>query len=244
MANKFDKIKKVFNIKNTMTLIAPVIMLILLITATGAWFVLSRNAGVNLFSGKVSQWDLVVSDTPGGEPISDGDTLTIGFAEFTNVTSKVMAPGTYGTIDFYIRTTTSVTTDYAVFIDKSGLKFNAYSEDAGTDAKIQEELAANSEMLQKHIRFYMDEDFTKEVNMTEPLTGSIAPNSEDKVTIYWYWLYDGTGNVPSELTDEADIQQFLTQWDMDDCFISDNQDKLEGNIDIHVTASQQKPKER
>lgn len=244
MANKFNKIKKVFNSKNTMIIIAPIIMLILLITATGAWFVLSRNAGVDLFSGKVSQWDLVVSDTPGGEPISDGDTLEISFAEFTNVTSKVMAPGTYGTVDFYIRTTTDATTDYSVYIDKSGLMLNAYSDDADTSAKIQEEIAANSEMLQNHIRFYMDEDLTREVNMTEPFTGSIAPNSEDKVTIYWYWLYDGTDNVPSELTDEADIQQFLTQWDMDDCFISDNQDKLVGNIEIHVAASQQEPKER
>lgn len=242
MANKFDRIKKIFNIKNTMIIIAPVIMLILLITATGAWFVLSRNAGVDIFSGKVSEWDLVISDTPGGEQLADGDMLEIGFKEFTNVSSKVMAPGTYGTIDLYIRTTTSVTTDYAVYIDKSGLEFNAYSDNAVTNAEIQAEIADNTAMLQNHIKFYMDEDLTKEVNMTEPLKGTLKPNSEDKVTIYWYWVYDGTDYVPSELTDEADIQQFLLDWDLDDCFISDNQDKLEGTIEIHVAASQQEPK--
>ncbi len=218
---------KVFNKKKAIMIIIPVLIIVLIPVIVGAWYILSKNAGVNMFGGKMSQWDLIVSDTPGGDPISEDDLLKINVDEFTNVTSGVMAPGTYGTIDLYIRTTSDVVSEYAIYVDKTGLK-----------------LDDKSQMLQNHIKFYMDNSFTQEVDMNTPLVGSIDKGKEVKATIYWYWVYDGTNDIPANLTSEAEIQEFLRQWDLDDCYISDNQDKLSGGLEIYVSAYQQEPNKR
>ena len=96
-------------------------------------------------------------------------------------------------------------------------------------------------MLQNHIRFYQDAEHTIELSMTSPIKGELKANEEVKVSIYWYWLYDGNEAIPEDLTDEDEIQSFLKQWDLDDNFISNNSDKLSGAIDVSVFASQQKP---
>ena len=241
MTKENNKINKIPGKKYVLIFTMPVILLILLISATGAWFVLSRNARVDLFDGKISEWDLVVSDTPGGPPITDGQNIKLNYTDFTNVSKGVMAPGTYGTINLYIRTSTNVVTDYAVYIDRTGLKLDAYSGTSLTPEEIERQKEANSRMLQEHFRFYLDSDFTREVNMSEPITGTLAPGHEDKITIYWYWLYDGENNIPEDLADEEEIEAFLRQWDLYDCFISDHSDRLSGDIEIHVTATQQIP---
>lgn len=235
--------EKVFNKKKAIMIIIPILIIALIPVGVGAWYILSRNAGVDMFGGKMSRWDLIVSDTPGGDPISEDDLLKINVDEFTNVTSGVMAPGTYGTIDLYIRTTSDVVSEYAIYIDKTGLRLDAYDSTA-TGNEIQKQKDDNSKMLQNHIKFYTDKSFTQEVNMNTPLVGSISAGKEVKATIYWYWVYDGTDDVPSNLTSQADIQAFLRQWDLDDCYISDNQDKLAGGLEIYVSAYQQEPNKR
>ena len=235
--------EKGFTKKKAIMILIPVLILVVVPVSVAAWYILSRNAGVNMFGGKMSKWDLIVSDTPGGDPIEEGEFLKINVDEFTNVTSGVMAPGTYGTIDLYIRTTSDVVSEYAIYVDKTKLRLDAYDSTA-TGSEIQEQKDANSKMLQKHIKFYTDSTFTKEVDMDTPLVGSIELGKEAKATIYWYWVYDGSDDVPSNITNDADIQDFLYQWDLDDCFISDNQDKLSGNLEVYVSAYQQEPNKR
>ncbi len=235
------KIRKIFNSKSAMVIITPVIMLILLFAATGAWYVLSRDTAVEVFNGKMSQWDFIISATPGGEPIREGENLQINIKNFVNVTDEVLAPGTYGTFEFYIRTTTDVTTDYQVYIDKSGLRLDVASDNAVTPDDIQAEKDANSLMLQKHFKFYADKEMTQEIDRVTPMRGSIPPNSEVKATVYWCWLYDGSDCVPENITDELEIQEFLRNWDLEDCFISDNRDFVSGMVDISVSATQQLP---
>ena len=241
MVVRLKKIKNIINSKNAMIIISAVIMLILLISATIAWFVLSRDARIDLFSNKISEWDFVVSDTPGGPPISEDTVLKFNVDEFINVTSGVMAPGTSGSIDLYLRTSTDVVTEYALFLDNAGLRLDAYSDNATTDEEIQAEKDANSEMLRNHIRFYQDAEHTKELSMTEPIKGELKPNEEVKVSIYWYWLYDGNEAISSEMIDEDESQAVLRKWDLNDNFISDNLDKISGTIDISVFATQQRP---
>ena len=211
-----------------MIIISAVIMLILLISATIAWFALARDARISLFSNKISEWDFIVSDSPGGDPISENSVLEFRVDEFINVREGIMAPGTSGSIDLYVRTSTDVVTEFALYLDNTGLRFDAYSDEAITDEEIQAEKDANSEMLRNHIRFYQDEEHTKELSMTEPIKGELKPDEEVKVSIYWYWLFDGTSDIPSDMTDETEIQTFLRQWDLEDNFISDNQDKISG----------------
>ena len=235
------KIRKIFNSKSAMTIITPVIMLILLFAATGAWYVLSRDTAVEVFNGKMSQWDFVISATPGGEPIAEDEKLQIDFMKFTNVSTDVLAPGTYGSFEFYIRTTTDVTTDYLVYIDKSNLRLDVASDNAVTPEEIQAEKDANSLMLQKHFKFYADKEMTQEINSVTPMSGSIPPNSEVKATVYWCWLYDGSDCIPDSITDEAKKQEFLYAWDLEDCFISDNRVFASGMVGISVAAAQQNP---
>ncbi len=217
--------KKIFNKKNSIAILITAIVITLIPVGVGAWYILSRNAGVNMFGAKISQWDLIISDTPGGKPLKDGDSIDIKVSDFVNVTSGVMAPGTYGTIDLYVRTTSDTVSEFAIYIDESQLK-----------------LGDDYEIIQKHFKFYTDETFTKEVNMKEPLVGSISPNKEVKATVYWYWAYDGSDDIPTNLTTQAEIDKFLYEWDLEDCFISDNQDKLGGNLHVYVSAYQQEPK--
>lgn len=235
------KIRKIFNSKSAMIIITPVIMLILLFAATGAWYVLSRDTAVEVFNGTISKWDFVISATPGGEPIAEDEVLNIDFMEFTNVTSDTLAPGTYGTFEFYIRTTTGVTTDYQVFIDKSDLRLDVASSNAVTPENIQAEKDANSLMLQKHFKFYADKEMTQEIDMINPMRGTVPPNSEVKATVYWCWLYDGSNSVPEGITDEAQIREFLLEWDLEDCFISENREFASGHVGVSVTATQQVP---
>lgn len=224
-----------------MAIITPVIMLILLFAATGAWYVLSRDTAVEVFNGTMSQWDFVISATPGGEPIEEGEVLQMNFTEFANVTSGVLAPGTYGTFEFYIRTTTDVATDYLVYIDKSGLRLDVASANAVTPEQIQAEKDANSIMLQKHFKFYADKDMTQEIDTVNPMSGTVPPNSEVKATVYWCWLFDGSDSVPEGIANETEIKSFLYQWDLEDCFISDNREFASGQVGISVAATQQVP---
>jgi hypothetical protein len=217
--------KKIFNRKNTIAIIIAALVITLIPVVVGAWYILSRNAGVNIFGAKISQWDLIVSDTPGGEQLKDGEVVDIKVSEFTNVTSGVMAPGTYGTIDLYIRTTSDTVSEFAIYIDESQLR-----------------LGDDYEIIQKHFKFYADETLTKEISVDTPLVGSISPNKEVKATIYWYWVYDGSDDIPANLTSQAEIDKFLREWDLEDCFISENQDKLGGNLQVYVSAYQQEPK--
>lgn len=240
MIAKLKKVKEKINSKNLMILISAVVMLILLISATVAWFVLSRDAKINLFNNKISEWDFIVSDTSGGEPISDSSVLNFNIDEFVNVKNKAMAPGTYGSFDLYIRTSTDVVTEYTLFLDNTGLRLEVYSDDAQNDEEKEAEKEENSSMLRKHIRFYQDEQHTKELNMTEPLKGQLQANTEEKVTIYWYWLYDGSDEISDDMTQE-EKEEFLRKWDLEDNFISDNKDKLSGTVNISVFASQQIP---
>lgn len=236
-----SKIRKIFNSKSTIMIITPVLMLILLFAATGAWYVLSRDTAVEVFNGTMSQWDFVISTTPGGEPITENDVLELEFTKFANVTSDTLAPGTYGTIEFYIRTTTAVTTDYLIYIDKAALRLDVASENAITPEDIQAEKDANSLMLQKHFKFYADKEMTQEIDSLNPMRGSLSPNSEVKATIYWCWVYDGRNSIPDNITNDTDKLAFLQAWDLEDCFISDNREYASGKIGISVTASQQVP---
>jgi hypothetical protein len=217
--------KKIFNRKNTIAIIIAALVITLIPVVVGAWYILSRNAGVNMFGAKISQWDLIVSDIPGGEQLKNGEVVDIKVSEFTNVTSGVMAPGTYGTIDLYIRTTSDTVSEFAIYIDESQLR-----------------LGDDYEIIQKHFKFYADETLAKEISVDTPLVGSIRPNKEVKATIYWYWVYDGSDDIPANLTSQTEIDKFLREWDLEDCFISENQDKLGGNLQVYVSAYQQEPK--
>ena len=207
-------------------LIVILIALVAMIPVTvSAWYVLSRNAGVNMFGGKISQWDLIVSDTPGGKPIGDGELVNLNFKEYSNINANVMAPGTSGTIDLYIRTNSDVFSQYAIYLDESQLC-----------------LGDDFEIIQKHFKFYMDEALTKEINLENPMIGEVAPNKEVKATIYWCWVYDGSDDIPKNLTKQEDIAEFLLEWDKEDCYISDNRELLGGELQIYVNAYQQEPK--
>lgn len=215
-----EKAKKILNQKNIMILISMAILVILMISATIAWFVLSRSTSVGGIGSKISEWDFIVSKESGGSPIGKDETLDFNVDSFLNVTTGKMAPGTTGTIDLYVRTTTDVVTGYQLYVDKTELSMLIDQEHDYSD------------ILKKHLIFYTDNTYTTEITDNQPLTGTLKKNQEKKVTIYWKWPYEGDEIMPNTIVDSKEIEAFLKQYDEEDNLISQYRNYISGDIKI------------
>ncbi len=224
-----EKVKKIFNQKHVMMLISMAILVIMLISATIAWFVLSRTASVNSFGGKISEWDFLISKTSGGSPIRPNETLDFKVDDVLNVKKGKMAPGTTGTIEFYIKTTTDVVTAYRVYVDKSKLSMKV------------DDKHDYSDILKKHIVFYTDDTYQTEISEKEPFTGTLKQNEEKKIVLYWKWPYDGSEIMPDTIVDEKEIKEYLKQYDEEDNLISEKRNYISGNIGITAYGVQEEP---
>lgn len=224
-----EKAKKILNQKNIMILISLTILVILMISATIAWFVLSRTVSVEEIGNKISEWDFVVSKQSGGNPIGQNETLDFNVDSFLNVSQGKMAPGTTGTIEFYVRTTTDVVTAYRVYVDKTELSMLVDDEHDYSD------------ILKKHLIFYTDNTYTTEITDDKPLIGTLTKNQEKKVVVYWKWPYEGDEIMPDTLVDSEEIEAFLKQYDEEDCLISKYRSYISGNIKITAYGVQAEP---
>lgn len=219
----FEKLQK-----SSFAMISLLLIIILLVAVTVTWFVLGTHANVNELTGKVSDWDLIVSTTSMGDPITDDDKLVLNVDDFTNVTNGKLAPGTTGTIEFYARSNSDVVAGCSITLDKSALTL----EGDGTDY---------SEVLQNHLRFYTDDTYTTEIDMENAYTAEITMGEEKKITVYWRWLYEGDEIMPDTITAPEDIKTFLKNYDDEDCLISKYRDSISGNIVLNINAYGKEP---
>ena len=244
-----ENIKVFFN-KNSKIIISIVVLLIMLVAATVAWYVLNATSRIEEFSGKISEWDFIVSDTPGGRQITENDVVLVKMNKFTNVKEGRMAPGTFGYSTLYIRAT-DIVTGYAITLDSSTLTFKIPVE--GNDLSnenIDLPQITTSEsgayydftyLLDKHFRFYEDAECVQEIKMNEPAMGELTPNVEKAVNIYWKWLYDGSDSIPEDITDVNLKKEFLLKWDYEDNFISKYKQYIDGSIKIVAVGTQSEP---
>lgn len=224
-----EKAKKIINQKHVMMLISMAILVIMLISATIAWFVLSRTASVESFGGKISEWDFLISKRSGGSPIRPNETLDFKVDDFLNVKKGKMAPGTTGTIEFYVKTTTDVVTAYRVYVDKSELSM------------IVDDKHDYSDILKKHIVFYTDDTYQTEISEEHPFTGTLKQNEEKKIVLYWKWPYEGSEIMPDTIVDDEEIEAYLKEYDEEDGLISKYRNYISGNIGIIAYGVQEEP---
>lgn len=236
--------------KNIKLIISIIVLLIMLVAATVAWYVLSNSASIENFSSKMSEWDFIVSKTSNGEAINENDTFELNIANFNNVENGKMAPGTYGYITLYIRAS-SLVTGYAISLDDTNLTFKVPNTvDLATEGVTLSNSTNNvesdnstidcTELISKHFKFYSDEECTKEITKDSPYIGILQPNVEQPVKIYWKWLYNGTASAES-ITDEAEKETFMTNWDNEDNFILKYKEHIQGNVKVTACGTQAEP---
>ena len=172
-----------------------------------------------------------------GTPLETDEAIDIlaNSIQANEVGAGKLAPGSYGSIDLYVRTSTDVASDYYLTLDKANLKINI---DTLNDPNYTTEQL--TEILHNHIKFYADDTYTQEVDLVNPITGALALGQEEKVTIYWVWHYDGTFLCEDTMTDE-EKNQIMNQYDEEDVVISDYKEYIEGSIRIAVAGTQLQP---
>ncbi len=205
--DKAKRVKDKLTSRNTLTSISCVILLILLIASTVAWYVLNRTGTGRINGTDVSQWDFVVSTEPdAAHPINGGDTIDV--FERSIATAEVeqgkLAPGISGSFKLYISCSSDVASHYALLINKEDLIVDISSDTSAQASATalgidQDDLTG---YLQEHIRFYKDSRLTEEITALSPLEGDIDIQddsiknangiAEVAVDVYWRWEYDGT----------------------------------------------------
>lgn len=218
--------------KSSMLMISVAIAVILLVAVTVTWFTLGMQVKVEGIGGKVSEWDFIVSLTPDGPQIGENDRISFEVDDFTNVTQGKMAPGTTGTITFYVRTTSDVVAGCQIYLDKSGLTMKV---DEDNDY---------SEILRNHLKFYADAAYTEEIDMTVPMDVEVAIGESKEIVIYWKWPYEGDEIMPEDITEPEAVAQFMKNYDDEDCLISRYRDNIAGNITLSLSAVSKEPEAR
>lgn len=207
--NFFQSMKEIFrdwDLK-VMSYVMLVVTATCVITATVAWFTFSVSASVQNMEIKTGDAEIIkVAVVTEGE---DVDTIratgkepeaTITMPVFTGVTqteenTKVLAPGTYGSVTLYI---TPLKTDITAckilpsFFGSDGEEYGLtyLNQDLTDDEKLVIE-----QLVRGHILFFSEYDEeTKEYSglITEdsPVQYKLNKNVENQITIYWYWPYE------------------------------------------------------
>ncbi len=237
--NEKKEEKRIHKKKHVMSAVSAVILLILLITASVAWFALQRSGIIEGIGTKVSEWDFIVSLESMGEPLEHDQSIDIlaNSIKTNEIGKGKLAPGSYGSIDLYIRNSSEVASDYLLTIDKSKFIVDPGSNSLDYSAK---ELTS---FLHSHIKFYADKEYTKEVSVDKPIEGELVLGEEQKVTIYWVWHYDGEFLCTDEMTEE-EKNKVMDKYDEEDVIISENRQYIVGSIRIAVSGTQKEPQEK
>lgn len=236
--NEKKEEKRIHKKKHIMSAISAVILLILLITASVAWFTLQRTGVIEGIGTKVSEWDFIVSLESMGEPLEQDQSIDIlaNSIKINEIGNGKLAPGSYGSIDLYIRNSSEVVSEFLLTIDKSKFKVDFGNDNSEYSAS---EL---TKYLHTHIKFYTDKEYTKEVSIDNPIEGELVLGEEQKVTVYWVWHYDGEFLCTDEMTEE-DKNKVMDKYDEEDVIISENRQYIVGSIRIAVSGTQKEPQE-
>lgn len=219
-----------------MSSISAVVLLILIISVSVAWFVLQRSGIIDGFGTKVSEWDFIVSLESMGEPLEYDQSIDIlaNSIKTNEIGQGKLAPGSHGSIDLYIRNSSEVVSDYLLTIDNEKLKIDVDKAQSDYTSK---EL---SKYLRSHLRFYADKEYTKEVNVDNPMEGEIVIGEEKKVTVYWVWHYDGEFLCTDDMS-EDEKKKIMDKYDEEDVIISEHREYIVGSIRIAVAGTQKEP---
>ncbi len=136
------KFKQLFQEKIILSFVMCVLLLVVLVTATTAWYA-SNNAAsahsMELAMGGIG--GIKVAIEPGGEDISKRTELTaddipiipIKLTDLNNIREGMIGPGSYGPMTFYITSLGEAVTSYSIKVQLD------YKEEDGTSSELTEE---------------------------------------------------------------------------------------------------------
>ena len=191
--------KRIFNRKVLMRLEMIVLITIVLIVLTIAWFAQQGSAHVESLAFQAYKDDLIkVALEPGGP---DVQTLTgaeryadINLPDFYDMPEEMMAPGVYGKVTLYITSLSPVVNSCNIYFDRVPEFLTSVSANSAKEEEIKN-------LLEGHLLFYKEYNeasgYTGMITENEPLTVALEESVEVPVTIYWMWPYEYT-NVPLE----------------------------------------------
>lgn len=221
MVEKIKKIKDFISSRSAMTSVSAIIMLVLLIVVTIAWFVIVRVAYIDDFSASTLSKEIYLSTDEEGEHLLQSDgSKSFNVDAFSNVTSDKLVPGVTGSIDIYVHTQSDYVNGFVLRLDNAPLRL-VVAGDTG-------ESEDRSDMLKEHIKFYADQECTYEFNMDNIIEGYVSAGSPTKVTLYFKWFYE----CPKENATPEEIKA----WDEDDLYICNNKTGLSGTVTLHAYA--------
>lgn len=240
--------KKLFHQKTILSLIMSVLIIIILIAATIAWFIgfhpiqlmdfdmAADDLGDLYVEVGIEPYD-ISSEKDGSEIIhrmaigsinENGAMIDIDLAQLINIEENKIGPGAFGKIHFYITTKTDLNTEYKLSITPTV----TITEN---ETITEEEKADSLELLKNHIKFYAEyskeEGYDEEIqyrNIGEDfvgLEGVLENGVEKEVVIYWYWPYEYT-DIPGVVSNIEGIEDQIVQYDLEDTKIGNYIDKV------------------
>lgn len=217
------KFKQLFQEKIILSLVMCILLLVVLVTATTAWYASNNTASAH--SMKLSTdgiGGIKVAIEPGGEDISkriertedDIPIIPIKLTELNNIREGMIGPGSYGPMTFYITSLGEVVTSYSIKVQL------AYKEEDGTSSVLTEEQRKKiEELIHAHISVYQNKD---DNTFNDPLeyytdvlaedgtaaTGPLEFKKEVMAEIYWVWNYEYSDIPGNEDATKAQIRQY------------------------------------
>lgn len=235
-----SRLRKLFSEKIVVSIVTCILLVMVLVAATTAWYTSSQNAavyGLTLKTGGIG--GIKVAVEPGGPDI---DTFTektaegvpiipLKLLEFENIQSKKIAPGFYSPIDFYITPLAATVKNYEIKV-----KLSVKQADGTASSLTTEQLTKLESYVNQHIRVYTTK--TGEI-FSNPLTYyATSPTSasdgtaargplntgENHVTLYWYWAYEYS-DLP-EVSGNAVTPEQIRKYDEEDTMIGNYIDNI------------------
>lgn len=250
------KFKGIFREKIILSFVMCILLVVVLVSATTAWYASSKAAsayGMKLETDGIG--GIKVALEPGGEDIMLLEEKTeqgvpiipIKLTDLNNVKEKMIAPGSYGPMTFYITALGNNVTEYSMKVKL------VYEEEPGAKNRLTKQQRAKiEELMNQHITVYTKKEIVSaEGNegrwgkFSEPLeyytddeatdgtalTGPLVFQEEVKAELYWVWNYEYT-DIPGNETagSEQELKQKIRQYDEEDTMLGNYID----NISFHV----------
>lgn len=164
-------LKRIISNKSNLIKIAMLFLIVMVITASRAWYVLERGGNIRLFKddfSNISEWKFkVYTDeqcTKLLENENDLFTNSITSSRYEKVDEnnnnekspmKMLVPGVEGQFDLYVVSSDDVSTDYDLYINKDNLSIVDIVQDENGNS-VEQINETYSKILQRHIVFYSE----------------------------------------------------------------------------------------
>lgn len=233
---KLEKLRKILEEKIILSAVMCILLAMVLITATYAWYTLNNTPkmfGLELKTG--GSGGLIVATTPGGPDIMsrpplgwvtgmDGEVakIKINLGSFKNIQPEKIAPGAYGPLPFYITSQSPSIRAYEIKVQFEYEPNNSLSaaEQAEWKERVEDMIMDHFTIYQTKYTEYSVKEGQEIVKFKDPLEfyldeqdsvisakGDLPFNQEVPVELYWVWNYEIT-----DIPDYETLERFVNDY--------------------------------